>query len=136
MRIMSRILTTSLPQDYTVTLVDRMPFHGLKPEFYALAAGTKSDKDVRMKFPNHPQVNTVYGEINDIDLDAQIVSVGNSKIDYDELIIGLGCEDKYHNVQEPKNIHIVFKHSQRLGILSIVLVNYQKVLKLVSLVLD
>ncbi len=51
-----------------------------------------------MKFPNHPQVNTVYGEINDIDLDAQIVSVGNSKIDYDELIIGLGCEDKYHNV--------------------------------------
>ncbi len=50
MRIMSRILTTSLPQDYTVTLVDRMPFHGLKPEFYALAAGTKSDKDVRMKF--------------------------------------------------------------------------------------
>ncbi|HCY8753929.1 TPA: NAD(P)/FAD-dependent oxidoreductase [Staphylococcus aureus] len=98
MRIMSRILTTSLPQYYTVTLVDRMPFHGLKPEFYALAAGTKSDKDVRMKFPNHPQVNSVYGEINDIDLDAQIVSVGNSKIDYDELIIGLGCEDKYHNV--------------------------------------
>lgn len=43
-------------------------------------------------------MNTVYGEINDIDLDAQIVSVGNSKIDYDELIIGLGCEDKYHNV--------------------------------------
>lgn len=81
-------------------------------------------------------MNTVYGEINDIDLDAQIVSVGNSKIDYDELIIGLGCEDKYHNVQEQKNIHIVFKHSQRLGILSIVLVNYQKVLKLVSLVLD
>ncbi len=65
MRIMSRILTTFLPQDYTVTLVDRMPFHGLKPEFYALAAGTKSDKDVRMKkYPNHPQVNTVYGEIN------------------------------------------------------------------------
>ena len=135
MRIMSRILTTSLPQDYTVTLVDRMPFHGLKPEFYALAAGTKSDKDVRMKFPNHPQVNTVYGEINDIDLDAQIVSVGNSKIDYDELIIGLGCEDKYHNVPGAEE-YIVFKHSQRLGILSIVLVNYQKVLKLVSLVLD
>ena len=81
-----------------MTLVDRMPFHGLKPEFYALAAGTKSDKDVRMRFPDNNQINTVYGEINDIDLDAQIISVGNSKIDYDELIIGLGCEDKYHNV--------------------------------------
>jgi NADH dehydrogenase FAD-containing subunit len=34
----------------------------------------------------------VYGEINDINLDEQIISVGNSKIDYDELVIGLGCE--------------------------------------------
>jgi NADH dehydrogenase len=34
---------------------------------------------------------------NDIDLDAQIVSVGNTKVDYDELVIGLGCEDKYHH---------------------------------------
>ncbi|BBD90568.1 MULTISPECIES: NAD(P)/FAD-dependent oxidoreductase [Staphylococcus] len=98
MRIMSRILPNSIPEGYNVTLVDRMPFHGLKPEFYALAAGTKSDKDVRMRFPDNNQINTVYGEINDIDLDAQIISVGNSKIDYDELIIGLGCEDKYHNV--------------------------------------
>ena len=50
MRIMSRILPNSIPEGYQVTLVDRMPFHGLKPEFYALAAGTKSDKDVRMQF--------------------------------------------------------------------------------------
>lgn len=98
MRIMSRILPNSIPEGYQVTLVDRMPFHGLKPEFYALAAGTKSDKDVRMQFPDNNQINTVYGEINDIDLEEQIISVGNSKIDYDELIIGLGCEDKYHNV--------------------------------------
>ena len=67
-------------EGYNVTLVDRMPFHGLKPEFYALAAGTKSDKDVRMRFPDNNQINTVYGEINDIDLDAQIISVGNSKL--------------------------------------------------------
>ncbi len=38
MRIMSRILMTSLPQDYTVTLVDRMPFHGLKPRVAQLRA--------------------------------------------------------------------------------------------------
>ena len=29
-----------------------MPYHGLKPEFYELAAGTKSDKDIRMNFPD------------------------------------------------------------------------------------
>ena len=33
MRIMSRILPDVLPQEYTLTLIDRMPFHGLKPEF-------------------------------------------------------------------------------------------------------
>ena len=98
MRIMSRILPNALPEGYRLTLIDRMPFHGLKPEFYALAAGTKSDKDVRMSFPNDANINTVYGEINDINLDEQIISVGNSKVDYDELVIGLGCEDKYHNV--------------------------------------
>ena len=98
MRIMSRILPNALPEGYRLTLIDRMPFHGLKPEFYALAAGTKSDKDVRMSFPNDAIINTVYGEINDINLDEQIISVGNSKVDYDELVIGLGCEDKYHNV--------------------------------------
>ncbi|MDS3908651.1 NAD(P)/FAD-dependent oxidoreductase [Staphylococcus hominis] len=98
MRIMSRILPDVLPQEYTLTLIDRMPFHGLKPEFYALAAGTKSDSDVRINFPNSHRVNTIYGEISNIDLDNQIVSVAQTKVDYNELIIGLGCEDKYHNV--------------------------------------
>ena len=106
MRIMSRILPDSLPENYTLTLIDRMPFHGLKPEFYALA-GTKSDSDVRMNFPDSERVNTIYGEINDIDLDAQIVSVGNTKVDYDELVIGLGCEDKYHNVLGEEYTHSI-----------------------------
>ncbi|RZI10062.1 NAD(P)/FAD-dependent oxidoreductase, partial [Staphylococcus aureus] len=78
--------------DYTITLIDRMPYHGLKPEYYALAAGTKSDKDVRLKFPASAKLNLVYGDISAIDLDEQIVSVGDTKVDYDELVIGLGCE--------------------------------------------
>ncbi|AMG20916.1 NADH dehydrogenase [Staphylococcus saprophyticus] len=98
MRIMSHILPSALPENYSITLIDRMPYHGLKPEFYELAAGTKSDKDIRMSFPDSDRINNVYGEITDINLDDQIVSVGHTKVDYDELVIGLGCEDKYHNV--------------------------------------
>ena len=75
-----------------------------------------------MNFPDSERV-TIYGEINDIDLDAQIVSVGNTK-DYDELVIGLGCEDKYHNVPGARNTRIVFKHSPRHAKHFIVLVNY------------
>ncbi|MCE5037619.1 NAD(P)/FAD-dependent oxidoreductase [Staphylococcus auricularis] len=98
MRILSCILPNAIPDDYVITLIDRMPYHSLKPEFYELAAGTKSDKDLRIEFPQSDQLNIVYGEITDIDLDNQIITVGNNKVDYDELIIGLGCEDKYHNV--------------------------------------
>ncbi|HHW7088571.1 TPA: NAD(P)/FAD-dependent oxidoreductase [Staphylococcus pseudintermedius] len=102
MRIMSKILPDALPNDYNMTLIDRMPYHGLKTEFYALAAGSKSDKEVRVNFPQHDRIHTVYGEITDIDLDNQIISVGQTKVDYDELVIGLGCEDKYHNVPGAK----------------------------------
>lgn len=102
MRILSRILPEALPDDYQVTLIDRMPYHGLKTEFYALAAGSKSDKEVRVGFPKSERMNVVYGEITDIDLEQQIISVGQTRVDYDELIIGLGCEDKYHNVPGAK----------------------------------
>jgi NADH dehydrogenase len=30
------------------------------------------------------------------------VNLGQTKVDYSELIIGLGCEDKYHNVPGAK----------------------------------
>src|SRR5699024_2893794 len=89
MRIMSHILPSVLPENYSITLIDRMSYHGLKPEFYELAAGTKSDKDIRMNFPDSERINIVYGEINDINLEDQIISVGNTKVDYDELVIGL-----------------------------------------------
>ena len=102
MRLMKEIIPNALPSDYSITLIDRMPFHGLKTEFYTLAAGTKPDKEIRVNFPNDKKINTVYGEITDIDLDNQIISVGDTRVDYDELVIGLGCEDKYHNVPGAK----------------------------------
>lgn len=98
MRIMQRLLPNTLPDEYNITLIDKIPFHGLKTEFYALAAGTESDKDVRVEFPKDKRLNIVFGEVTHIDLNKQIISLGENHVDYDELVIGLGCEDKYHNV--------------------------------------
>ncbi|MCE4955785.1 NAD(P)/FAD-dependent oxidoreductase [Macrococcoides caseolyticum] len=98
MRIMQKLLPNTLPAEYNITLIDKIPFHGLKTEFYALAAGTESDKDVRVEFPQDKRLNIVYGEVTQIDLDKQIVTIGENHVDFDELVIGLGCEDKYHNV--------------------------------------
>ncbi len=99
MRILLRLLTKELPEDVEITLVDRTPFHSLKTEFYALAAGTVSDAEVRVPLPEHDQLKVVGGEIIDIRPDEKCVYLDDGKqIAYDELVIGLGCQDNYHNV--------------------------------------
>ena len=99
MRILQKLLPNQLPDDVSITLVDKVPYHGLKTEFYALAAGTKSDKYVRVSFPEHPRLEVRFGEVEKIDLDNNLVHLkGEDPLSYDDLVIGLGCEDKYHNV--------------------------------------
>ncbi|ANU23809.1 NAD(P)/FAD-dependent oxidoreductase [Planococcus donghaensis] len=99
MRILLRLLPTSLPQDTEIILIDRTPFHSMKTEFYALAAGTESDQDVRVPFPEHERLTLVNGEILEIGLQEKCIFMENGdRIAYDDLVIGLGCEDKYHNV--------------------------------------
>lgn len=98
MRILQRILPT-LPTEIQVTLIDKNPYHGLKTEYYALAAGTISDKHVRVSFPTHDQLNHINAEVEKINLEEkQVILKDQEPIAYDELIIGLGCEDRYHNI--------------------------------------
>lgn len=56
MRMLLRLLPNQFPEDTIITLVDRNPFHSLKTEFYALAAGTTTDKKVRVNFPEHERL--------------------------------------------------------------------------------
>lgn len=99
MRILLRLLPTSLPQDTEIILIDRTPFHSMKTEFYALAAGTESDHEVRVAFPEHERLTLVNGEIAEIVLqEKSIIMENGERVIYDDLVIGLGCEDKYHNV--------------------------------------
>jgi NADH:ubiquinone reductase (H+-translocating) len=42
MRILERLLPNELPDDVLITLIDRVPYHCLKTEYYALAAGSIS----------------------------------------------------------------------------------------------
>ncbi|MHA6483102.1 NAD(P)/FAD-dependent oxidoreductase [Paenibacillus sp. strain BS8-2] len=98
--IVNELIEHQLPNDVKITLVDRMPFQGLKTEYYALAAGTVSDLELRVKFPVDPRVHYAYGEITDIDMENEIVKVeGHDPIAYDWLVIGLGCTDKYHGIE-------------------------------------
>lgn len=99
MRVLLRLLPNQLPEDVKITLIDRNPYHCLKTEYYALAAGTISDHHIRVTFPEHPRLSVQYGEIIEIDLENKKVHMNSGEVvAYDDLIIGLGCEDKYHNI--------------------------------------
>ncbi|MFE0343979.1 NAD(P)/FAD-dependent oxidoreductase [Priestia megaterium] len=98
MRVLQRLFPNQLPNDVEVTLIDKAPYHSLKTEFYALAAGTISDQHVRVAFPEHPRLKIRYGCVKRIDLEEKCVYVDDQMIAYDDLIVGLGCEDKYHGV--------------------------------------
>lgn len=103
MRILQRLLPNQLPEDFQITLVDRVPYHCLKTEYYALAAGTISDQHVRVSFPEHEKLSVRYGEVTSIDMQNMLIYLEEGEpIKYDDLIIGLGCEDKYHNVPGAK----------------------------------
>lgn len=99
MRVLLRLLPNQLPDHVQITLIDRVPYHCLKTEYYALAAGTISDQHVRVTYPEHPRLSIKYGEITEIDLkNKQVHMQGQESVSYDDLVIGLGCEDKYHGV--------------------------------------
>lgn len=88
-----------IPKDVQVTLVDRMPFQSMKTEYYALAAGTSSDYEIRVPHPDHDRLATKYGEVSAIDLENQQVIFNNDDpLHYDQLVIALGCTDRFHGI--------------------------------------
>lgn len=98
--IANELLEKHMPQDVSIVLVDRMPFQGLKTEYYALAAGTVSDLELRVKFPVDPRISYAYGEVTDVDMEQKLVYLdGHDPIAYEWLVIGLGCTDKYHGIE-------------------------------------
>ncbi|GAB2544987.1 NAD(P)/FAD-dependent oxidoreductase [Gracilibacillus alcaliphilus] len=95
-----QLINQGIPDDVEITLIDRNPYHALKTEFYAIVAGTKADKEVRLDFPNHPKVSYLFGEIVEINTKNQQIRLRNTEenVDYDYLLVGLGCEDNYHGI--------------------------------------
>lgn len=103
MAIITRLLSKELPQDILITLIDLAPYHYCKTKFYALAAGTIKEKHVYMPLPEHPQINHIQSKVTKIDLEKkQVILENKDPIQYDNLIIGLGCEDNYDHVPGAK----------------------------------
>ncbi|WP_159886368.1 NAD(P)/FAD-dependent oxidoreductase [Paenibacillus puerhi] len=98
--VAGQLLDGDLPADTMMILVDRMPYQGLKTEYYALAAGTVSDQDIRVQFPVDPRLILKYGEVISVDPEARLVHFADDEpLSYDWLVIALGCVDKYHGIE-------------------------------------
>lgn len=98
--VVLELLEKGLPKDTRIYLIDRLPYQGLKTEYYALAAGTVTDLDIRIAFPEHPALTIFYGEIEGIDLERRTVIVAEQDpIAFDSLVIALGCTDNYHGIE-------------------------------------
>lgn len=93
------MLEKEVPDDCVVVLVDRMPFQGLKTEYYALAAGTIAETHIRVAYPVDPRLILHFGEVTAVDLEhKQILFADKEPLDYEWLVIGLGCVDNYHGI--------------------------------------
>lgn len=98
--VATELLKEELPSDTCITLIDRMPFQGLKTEYYALAAGTLADIELRVAFPADERLNRKYGTVQSVNLaDKQVYLAGGEIMGYDQLVIALGCTDKYHGIE-------------------------------------
>ncbi|MCF6094386.1 FAD-dependent oxidoreductase [Microaerobacter geothermalis] len=87
-----------IPRYVEITVIDRLPFHTIKPEYYALAAGSMVDKDVITSFPEHPQIIYITDEVEEIQVMNQQVICRNGTFPYQKLIVALGCVDNYFQV--------------------------------------
>lgn len=103
-KIIERLLSSKeLPEDLSITLIDKSPKRCFKIKFYALAAGSISEQDVRIDFPNHQRLNFINSEITEINLDENKVYISDGEpVHFDYLIIGLGSEDNFQNVPGAK----------------------------------
>jgi len=93
------LLEKDIPRDTIAILVDRMPFQGLKTEYYALAAGTVSELEIRVPFPVDPRLILRYGEVTEVNIDERVIHFEDGdSLSYDWLVIALGCVDRHHGI--------------------------------------
>lgn len=95
----NHLLQQDPPYGTEIVLIDRMPYQGLKTEYYALVAGTVSEAEIRVPFPTDSRIRLMYAEVSGIDLEQKLVHLDNNDpLSYDWLVIALGCVDKFHGI--------------------------------------
>ncbi|MGG1517476.1 FAD-dependent oxidoreductase [Paenibacillus oryzisoli] len=116
------LLEKDMPSDVELVMIDRIPFQGLKTEYYALASGTIAETHIRVAYPEDPRLTLTFGEVTSVDLEAKLIHFeGKDPLRYDWLIIGLGCVDAYHGIEGAR------EHSLSIQTLAQTRATYQRI---------
>lgn len=104
LKVLTGLLSTTLPDDLQIIVVDKNAYHSYKTEFHTIVAGTEAEVNVRTEFPVDDQVTYEFGTVKGIDLENERITFQDSSkvISYDYLIISVGCEDTYHGIEGAK----------------------------------
>src|SRR5690625_3705874 len=104
LKVLTGLLSTTLPDDLQIIVVDKNAYHFYKTEFHTIVAGTEAEVNVRTEFPVDDQVTYEFGTVKGIDLENERITFQDSSkvISYDYLVISVGCEDTYHGIEGAK----------------------------------
>lgn len=99
------------PSQVQITLVDKNPYHLFTPSLYEVATAEEPKSNICIPyseiFPHGIQL--IKAKFLAIDKDNQKVKLSNSVLRYDYLIIALGAETQYYDIEGLKEYSIAFK---------------------------
>ena len=87
-----------------VLVIDHNNYHLFQPLLYQVASAALAPADIaqpiRTILRNQANASVMLGEVDQVDLDAQYVHAGNSRVPYDYLILAPGAVDNYFGHSE------------------------------------
>ncbi|MCL6443441.1 MAG: NAD(P)/FAD-dependent oxidoreductase [Alicyclobacillus sp.] len=96
-----------------ITLVNRYPYHQIVTELHQPAAGTVSEKHVRLplaRLLGNKNIDVCLGDVSAIQLaDHRVMLADGSYLTYDFLVIALGSETEYFGIPGLKEHSLVLK---------------------------
>jgi len=85
--------------DCEIMVIDRKNHHVFQPLLYQVATAALAPSDIaspiRSVFSKQENVQTVLGEVVDVDLDARTVTIGSDLVEYDHLVLAAGVTHHY-----------------------------------------
>ena len=87
-----------------VTLIDRRNYHLFQPLLYQVATAGLAPSDIatpiRSMFRDQNNARVLMGRVTDVDTDAKVVLIGDSRIPYDHLVLATGARHSYFGKNE------------------------------------